>query len=94
MEENSDEILRKIKERVKSIGYDLFCKGRKSRGQEEVLNLTAQSKEADNLHFTVAKGASYLRLTFPEKDSVNCVHKKFRGLSEMLDFIEACLLNR
>jgi len=92
MKENKDEILRKIKERVISIGYDFFHKGEQSRVHEQVLHLGGQSKDADNseLLFEVAIGSSYFRVTFGGEDKP----KKCGNLDEMLDYIEDYLVTR
>ena len=93
MKENKDEILRKIKERLLKTSYKISDYDGNPREHEDILHLEVQTKEDDNLYFTVAIGSSYLRIAYVNEKGKGD-YKKFKDPDEMLDFIENYLRTR
>lgn len=98
MTENTDEILRAIKERVNNIGWETFSRGDESPEKtpwatEKRLHLWVKSKDEANsvLSLDVGIGSSYLRIAFGCEDKPE-QFKDPNKKDKMLDYIEDYLL--
>ena len=89
MTENMDEILQAVEKRLTGIGWVLSIKPHQIPNKHWHLEVQQERDydEGNKRRFTVTVDLS---VSFEDKEN----HKKHMALSEMLDFIEACLLNR
>ena len=89
MIENKDEILQAIEDLLDKIGWKFFIKPYEMPNRHWHLEVRPEKDDDDDNKrcFTVTIDLS---VSFEDKKN----HKKHMDLSEMLDFIEACLLNR
>lgn len=99
MTEDTNEIFRKIKERVNSIGWDIVYKGCETPGkplwvkEHSRLYLKVLSKDGSdrNLLLDVTIYPNRYMVSFPENDGKNHNRKICNDPKEMLDFIVAYL---